>query len=71
VIHSLVKGRAVASAVIHDWLYHKRITRAEADWVFLDAMRTEGIEKGYRWIIYAGVRLFGWAAYRRRCGARH
>lgn len=65
-LHALVEGRAIKSAVIHDWLYHKHAGRAYADRVFLDAMQAEGVPRAMRWVIYAGVRIFGWIIYQRR-----
>lgn len=65
-LHALVEGRAVKSAVIHDWLYYRRMPRDQADWIFAEAMRHEGVPTAIRAVIYAGVRLFGWIAYERR-----
>ncbi|WP_231363042.1 DUF1353 domain-containing protein [Thioalkalivibrio sp. ALR17-21] len=74
-LHAWLKGRAEQSAALHDWLYHAQavdnlpITRRTADRIFLDAMVAEGVSRRHRWAIYAGVRIGGWAAWRR--GPRH
>lgn len=73
----LAKGRTVTAAVVHDWLYksgrlHRggpAITRAEADRIFLAAMRDEGVAWRHRVLIYAAVRVAGrrsWRRHRRR-----
>lgn len=62
-LHSFLKGRAVRSAVIHDWLYRRQVGRKRADRVMRDAMRVEGVAPIYRWLIYAGMRVFGWYGY--------
>ena len=67
-LHALAAGRAVRSAVIHDWLYERQIPRLAADQRFAEAMRFEGVPALIRWILYAGVRAFGWIAYRRMHG---
>lgn len=73
-VYWLGKGRAVLSAVIHDWLYHSHqltpdagapsITRAQADALFRAAMSDEGVPLLYRTAIYAAVRMFGGPAWR-------
>ncbi len=77
-IYWLAKGRTVASAVIHDWLYHTArlaptapavITRALVDRIFLLAMRDEGVPAWQRYPIYWAVRAGGGAAWRRARGA--
>ena len=45
------------SAVIHDWLVRtKPIPRPEADKLFLEAMKVEGISWWRRWSMYTAVR---------------
>jgi len=61
--YAWLKGRAVKSAVIHDWLYSKRHDRKEADKIFLEAMEEEGVPSWRRLPIYLAVRAFGWLAY--------
>lgn len=70
------KARWGPAAVLHDWLYlcqtrpdATRLTRKEADAIFREAMKDLGVSRGYRWIIWLGVRSFGWiwwAWFRRR-----
>jgi hypothetical protein len=76
----LAKGRTVAAAVVHDWLYKSgrlyrggpRVTRAAADRIFLAAMRDEGVAWRHRVLIYAAVRVAGWLPWRRyRCAQVH
>ncbi|MEX0385855.1 DUF1353 domain-containing protein [Spiribacter onubensis] len=64
-VYALAKGRAVKSAVIHDYLYREQRPRVFADAVLLRAMKTEGVSRPMRWIIYGAVRAFGWIPYRR------
>ena len=64
VAYAWLKGRATKSAVIHDWLYYNKHDRAEADKIFLEAMKDEGVPAWRRVPIYLAVRSFGWLAYR-------
>ena len=65
-----------APAVIHDALYSgkaslsyfyelKPITRAKADWIFLQASIDAGEPLGRSFLFYFGVRLFGWFRWRK------
>lgn len=65
IVHATFKGRAIVSAVIHDYLYHSGRTRSYADKAFLSAMEREGVRRCYRYPIYWAVRLFGRANYPR------
>lgn len=69
-------GRYGKAAVLHDYLYQKRIvtdsryldgawfvTRAEADHIFLEAMQVLGVGFFTRYVIYAGVRVGGWLTW--------
>ena len=54
-----------APAVLHDWLYRKGIgTRAEADRLLFDAMRSKGAGwfKARAW--WLAVRLGGWISWK-------
>jgi hypothetical protein len=62
----LVKGRAIKSAVLHDYLYTIKKPRAWADKVMLEAMKVEGVNVFMRRLIWAGVRAGGWSAYGRK-----
>lgn len=71
------RGRHPLPARLHDWLYrtrpfvldpggaHRPITRKEADGIFRRAMGEEGVSWWRRRARYWGVRLGGWAAWRR------
>lgn len=64
VVYLLLKGRARAAAVLHDWLYYDGLVgRAEADTFFFKAMAATGVGWWRRWLIWAGVRLGGRAAF--------
>ena len=64
-------GRYDAAAVCHDKLYRdgafegRAIDRGTADRVLLEAMEVYEVNRLQRWLIYAGVRAGGWAAWRR------
>ncbi len=71
-------GRWNKAAVIHDYIYQNRIigmtsynilftfNRKQADIVFRDAMRDLGVAKWKRYVMYWGVRVGGWMAWRKR-----
>lgn len=68
-----VNGKHRESAVLHDWLYNKKgklpfetYSRAEADRLFLSAMKSQGVNWLTRSAMYAGVRLGGWVYWRRK-----
>lgn len=58
-------GPAAIPAVLHDYLYSLRggepyfLSRAACDDIFLEAMRSVGVDWITRHIIYRAVRLFG------------
>lgn len=70
IFFTLFGDRAHREAVLHDYLYRSdadpRATRAQADDVFLEAMKERG--KGFvvRYAMYWGVRLGGWTAFHKR-----
>jgi hypothetical protein len=53
-------GKFRRAAVVHDYLYstHK-LSREKSDWIFLDAMRTDGVSWWKRRAMWAAVRSFG------------
>ena len=67
-------GKWGKAAVVHDWLYqtHRaeygpysaRIDRRFADDIFLEAMIILGVKPWRRKLMYWGVRLFGWLAWK-------
>ncbi len=59
-------GKYDAAAVVHDYLYqHNGVTRAQADAVLNEGMQVLGVSGWQRSIIYAGVRVGGWAVWNR------
>lgn len=62
------------AAVIHDWLYwclakeplSPRITREQADTVFLEALTELDIPWARRHLLHRAVRLGGWVAWNKR-----
>lgn len=73
-VYLVAKDRATKSALAHDALYRfgklggKRISRKQADDIFYDAMRHEGLPWRHRATIYSGVRLgglFSWRKHRK------
>ncbi|MBM3772031.1 MAG: DUF1353 domain-containing protein [Acidimicrobiia bacterium] len=59
-------GKYGYASVIHDWMYwDQSLSRAAADRVLLEGMRTLNVWPPVRWTIYCGVRLFGRDAWAR------
>lgn len=57
-------GRHVAAAVIHDGLYATQFTtRAEADQLFLEALRACGVRRSQARLMWLAVRIFGGRAW--------
>lgn len=55
-----------AAAVIHDWLYTSgELSRADADRVFHEALRSSGIARWRAWLMWGGVRVGGAGRYMR------
>lgn len=55
-----------AGAVLHDWLYQVgKVNRGQADGVFREAMKVCNVNEAQEMILYRGVRLGGWLAWRR------
>lgn len=51
-------------AIIHDALYKsKLLPRHKADWIFLKVCKVKGVSWWRRWLIYIGLRLFGWVTW--------
>ena len=64
-------GRYNKAAVIHDAIYRNAIpgyifTRKEADTIFRDGMKDLGVAKWRINIMYWGVRIGGWMAWKQR-----
>ena len=61
-----INGRSRRAAVLHDWLYSGQcVSRADADRLFLDAMKLDGVGWLKRRTMYAAVRAAGWAHYKK------
>jgi len=65
IIHAWFKGRTVAGALLHDFLYHSAIEKYKADKLFLVAMKDEGVRARYRYPIYYAVKCFGHRRYKK------
>jgi hypothetical protein len=69
-------GRYAPAALVHDWLYAypyvytptgtRRLTRDEADRVFLEIMTVLGVGWWTRHVMHRAVRLFGAQAFEKR-----
>jgi hypothetical protein len=58
-------GTARKAAVVHDFLYRQSgVPRADADAVFLEAMKVTGQPTWRATLMWAAVRSFGWKFYR-------
>ena len=61
-------GKYRRAAIIHDYLYRfghlLGISRKQADAIFREAMRCDGVGRIKAGLIYQAVRLAGWAAYK-------
>lgn len=67
--------QAVIAFLIHDWLYHSQqiegqwIARSEADKIFLDILRQEGMSLFKSWTAYMAVKSWGWRYWNPRAKA--
>jgi hypothetical protein len=64
-------GKWNKPAVLHDAIYQNAIaghqfTRKEGDIVFRDGMRDLGVSPWRIFVMYWGLRMFGWTAWRKR-----
>lgn len=65
-------GEHNRAAVLHDCLYRTgAVFRAEADSLFLEAMKASGVSAWKRWIMWGGVRVGGRGSYRGQDGTGH
>lgn len=66
----LFGGVSEEAAVIHDFLYSGgTVTRKQADDVFCEAMKAEGVSGWRRVPMWLGVRAFGWLHYEKTVAA--
>ena len=49
--------------MVHDYLYTFGDSRANADRMLRDHLCLRGVSKYSAWLIWTGVRLFGWLSY--------
>lgn len=65
-LYLAIGGTCNEPAVVHDYLYSVHlVNRATADAVLLEACKAIGIAKWRRYLVYFGVRLFGWSHWGR------
>ena len=56
-------------AVLHDWIYRRAgWDRRVADALAMRAWQDYGVPTFYAWLMWAGVRIGGWAAFKRLDG---
>jgi hypothetical protein len=61
IVYLLTGGCASEAAVVHDFLYTtKPVARRVADAVLREASAVTGVPRWRRWLMWAGVRAFGW-----------
>ena len=66
VAYLLAGGDFQAPATLHDYLYrHGIVTRAIADGILSEACVVSGVPTWRTFIAWLGVRLFGWAHYKK------
>lgn len=53
------------AAIIHDWLYYRPcyFSRLQADLIFYNLLRLDGLSITRSYIMYYAVRMFGWPFY--------
>jgi len=60
-------GKCVGAYVLHDWLYFtQERSRFVSDAILLEAMEVLGVNRFQRWLVFRGVRLGGWVAWKQR-----
>lgn len=60
IVFLMAGDTSTEASVIHDWLYTcKILPRRMADAVLREASRVSGVPAWRRWMIWAGVRVFG------------
>ena len=69
-----VNGRHRLAAIVHDYLYARkgllsivvRMSRKQADQVFLEALKVQGVGWWKRQLMYTAVRAGGWAYWNKK-----
>lgn len=51
------------AATVHDYCYSKKMKRSQADAIYYEALRSEGISYIKSKACYLGVKAFGWYRY--------
>ena len=60
------QGRHSKAAVVHDWLYRHRVaSRGISDRIFYDAMIDSGVKRWRAYLMWLGLRVGGWVAWKR------
>lgn len=58
-------GKATKAFVLHDWLYHTgERSRLVSDAILAEAMQVCGVNAFQRYLVWKGVRMGGWLAWR-------
>lgn len=66
-LYALFAGYGNYASTVHDYLYtNHRMSRKEADAIFYQALRSEGVAKWRAWLMWAGVRVGGRKAYKNK-----
>ena len=61
--------KALRAAIIHDWIYRTHPagwTKAEADKLFYELLKADGVPTWRAWLAYQGVKWFGHIAWNTR-----
>jgi len=59
-------GKFSAASIVHDWLYFDQpCSREEADTIFAELMKADGVRASRRMALVSGVRAGGWVAWRK------
>lgn len=68
-VYSFFKGYGRISAFLHDWHYAtEEVSRKQADRVFYDLLKLEGVHPVRARLAFWGVRVGGWYSYGKRTG---
>lgn len=70
IIYTLYGDKAHREGVLHDMLYRIdcpwNLSREPADLIFFEAMTSRGKPAYIRYAMYAGVRVGGWASFKKK-----
>lgn len=67
-LHSLLIEYGKRAAIIHDYLYRTPglgYSKADSDEIYYAALRADGVSRWRSWLLYSGVKYFGYAAWTR------